>query len=968
MLSDRMEIEGEIITAESFLESLRLPGTNESLIEVNFRYIEEKKSPFYSTDRQHETLLSYIYASLESIRVKTDHEDQKTFEANYRKFYAEKQALEEKLRVQLDRDVLGQNNEAAEVYMPDIIPIIKSAISELEKKNKIMAIRNVFQGYTEDYLHGLNRIELASKYNQAMNVAHTYEATNNILHYLSVVKSNLQEPIKVERKSMTSGSYTTTERALQSLEYSIAVSDEALGYSIHHLFTIAGLLPDREVYMGGCEFCFSYENLVKLKEYLSDLFILYKDFTAILDAVLGKDADQYLRTGAKPLSEVIKTERARQEKKMPLFIHPDVTQRLNALPQNQNRMVFLFPLPAINLTEHPNRDEMKALLEWLYKINDLKDSKGGPKTFIQQDVSQQDSGPGYQYVSLLSLDHIRFLFKDIMYLSELTHVAIDMGFVSPIDPGFLQIVGVSDASSLFHRFLLSRLVGMGQRLLGTKKFGMLESEIRAVFPEFFSKNKPFSAIYARFNTVLGDLLNKYVSVIREPMHIDPIELTPEDCLVLLPKTRRATAAYPMTEQDIDTLCQKLEACDAYPQAAIFYQNYVQALGIQSGGVGQDIAMPLTLQDCMTQLTAEFKRRIAICTRDSQSITLQPSLNQALQTLMNIASKIVYHAKLQIPLSAIDKAMQRLADIFQVQLGPQGRRDLEQGCNTGFAGRLVTADTQLLAVQEDPIGAANQQLLIDAVEQTFTDTIARSSDRESSMAANKKPHFLYLLGLVSRFQEEAYPNDIESFMQDLVTRYNPAAIYNACFETIRNNFQHAAREDNDDAIYELLSFLGYPVQTDKEREAVRKYLCIGEKGEKWSISKFQEALYEKLLSKLIAIDLLQPSVRQESGQLIVNDVSGTPQYRYPFYQNILNKRERIKQEQLATQRHQFFPPLRTTAAPQPPTPAAAPRNPYRVFERVGQGGAPSIATEEEIRRVADVAQSKAAQEPQSGSFT
>lgn len=880
----------------------------------------------YSTE--HKTmLLDYIDSALACIRPRRDDVDQITSDANFRRNLSRKRTFESSLE---------------ETY-PEIISHIKRKCAELDKKNKYKKIADTFLNYNQEKLLSLNDSELQKEYLEAVRFEQMLTSLNKIFHYLCCERGGLSTTISVYY-SQSGKIYQDSKEALGSLVFTIQTPSEAIGYSIHNLLVISGLLPMGSVYAGnngnGPLFQFTYQDLVKLKTYMSDLLICYQDFAAVLSALFGENAEQYIKTGYKPVSEVVKTELVRQEKRETLLINPKVIQRLQAHP-NQAERILLFAQPAVDLNSHPHRDEMRQLMEWIYKINGLTDSKLDAKTFIRE-----ESG-AYQYVSLLSIEQVRLIFRDLMFLCYLTNISQEAGFSSLFD--YVSLLGLLDARSLYHQYLFIRLLEINLQLepptheeLLTRR-RRLEVHLNTLFPAP-KDTDTLSMTYDRFKELVKKLLNQNTGIICRPVdHNAALEATDDERRALLPERRPHPTLIPQDAADINSLCTKLKTCAVYDEAENAYAEYYRSMGahsLASAGNYFDptlIYMYPTLNECVDALAEEFKRRMA---RHDNSAELE----LAKQVFMNAVTKMCYQTKMHIPLSSVKNAARRFADILKVD---GGLADLKAGCNTGFAGRCIAMESQLISLDEDGARAANKQLLVESVEQSFFDTVATLEHIESSQSASLKPELLHALGLEARLvgpDRSFYAPRRTAFMKDLVTRYNPGSVYEICYQTMLDNFKNFARDDNDASIYQLLASLGVNVESEADRNEINRYFRIGNK---WSVSKFQEQLPERLIQKLLSENILHKEA-DTRGLLRV----GLGE-KYSFSEEIADKNRRMAEAA-----------SRRTPAGSASSLSQTWGNGPNLFSFGRQ--VPPTATDEQREAVRDVTTSSIARTPNSGS--
>jgi len=249
-------------------------------------------------------------------------------------------------------------------------------------------------------------------------------------------------------------------------QYRITASSLAVGYTIHNMLLVNKIFSDerapRGAYAGATTFDLSRAEFASLNRYLTELQTWYSDFDMILSCLFGENAERFTRTGQKPISEIVKTELERRAKGLPLFIEPAVTEQLKSSPQDT--VVMLIGQLALDLTSHPDKDELKTLLEMMYRTHALTDSKGDLKTFIRD--------RGFEYTSLLSINNIDAIFSDLMAHASLATIARGMGFSSGVSRDFLGCFDTQSPSIVYHRFLLEKLSELPIGPLNARKTAM----------------------------------------------------------------------------------------------------------------------------------------------------------------------------------------------------------------------------------------------------------------------------------------------------------------------------------------------------------------------------------------------------------------------------------------------------------------------------------------------------------------
>lgn len=837
-------------TSSSILEQIKF-STGQALKSENARLLASSQQPYYPESLMAD-LETYAQIILSTSPINRTNQTPLTFNQNLMRQKQRKRQLATTLTTQLSG--LAISNDAG----PIILQLITEHCQQQINAEIITSIHQALPNVDTAALSRLSVLELTAEYQRYMTFSQFIAGINNSFKYWVVDRS---APPNAHDISSFQVSYQVTEllqptveAAYKSAQFIFTAQDEINGYSMNNLllmseilettYTSTGNIPP--IYNGnhglGPRFVLSYDELAKLKLYLSALYEQEKDFTGILAELLGEDAENFFKTGAKSLTEVIKTEDGRASNSLPPFMQPDVLARLRSHPGSIP--VLFVAQPCLDLTDHPNRDELKNLVETIYQANQVRDGKGDIKTFV--------SGT---YRSMMAIKHIRAIFPDIMHLASIASSAREMGFLSVTDPTLWGMMGADNIQQILYQEHRTRLIEIAKHCQNNTSSAQMGMFYRGSGPstqqqkhqiaertadELYSRPTSFtqeklSDVYQKYLTSICNLLDKNTGCIIQKMTTPPINhVSDEEMAELFSASRGSNARlYPTTANEIDMLCRKLQACANYHLVAEKYETHVRS------AYGTTHAAP-TLDAAIKQSTDEFKRRIQTSRGREPWYDNMDTIVHSLQAFMNFSTKIYFAERMHIPQSALDRSVTRLADLSAT--AADGRRDLQQGCGAGLAGRWLTISSQLISVDEDPIQAVIKQLLIDAVEEAYTQTQLRQGHGESSMVAQRKPFFLQLAGLEYGNATCSYDNPT-SFMQSLTSKFTPSKIFQTCFEMMIENFKQHARDENYTKIYELFSLLGYEANTPQAQAELQAYFCVNDK---WCLSKFQKELPEKLI--------------------------------------------------------------------------------------------------------------------------
>lgn len=347
-----------------------------------------------------------------------------------------------------------------------------------------------------------------------------------------------------------------------------------------------------------------------------------------------------------------------------------------------------------------------------------------------------------------------------------------------------------------------------------------------------------------------------------------------------------------TNDELDYTVSMLKNSPNYSTLSDAYRAYYQRLGArvkERRATAYDpayIYMYSTLDECLDELSSQFKTR-----------QTSDELTYAKQAWLNTVMKIVYAEKMCIPQAALQRVAERFGDIFKVD---GGRDDLGRGCNTGLAGRCLLIESQLVSGEDNPFLQFVKQLLIDAVEQSFTDTIASIQYGESSMAARVRPVIMEKLGLAPN-SDNLYRNNnqnLSAFLSDLATRYNPGKIYDECYQHLCDEFKRCIHDEDNEGMETLLSSLGFVAENTEALQIDGK----------WNIKRFEVFLPNKIVKLLINSYIVRKEELIEGFLVIEADKT-----RYSFTDSIKEKQQRAQREPRRNFNGLFSPPLTRSAS-------------------------------------------------------
>ena len=750
---------------------------------------------------------------------------------------------------------------------PIVFEPIKEKANESAQEAKIALVKEVFKAATDEQI----RVNLPKLYTEAINLKKKIDAINKNLDFFFKEKSQLGAAAPDVKVTLLGCSTLNLEDAQFMIQ--LPEGDVATGYTVHNFLHISEMQATgravQSPYMGEAEFRLGHSQVMALCNYTVELTKWYNDFIVLFSAILGEDATPYVKTGQKPISEIVNAEAARASQRMPLLIAQNVTElQLRKLPGD--KVVVLIGQVAIDLSNYPapkmgeppidpeialaRRNALKAFLENMYAAHGLKDNKGHNKTFM--------TTPGFEYLSLLSIPNIETMFDALMAHAALESVARQMGFDSALAPEFIMTLDAENLSQAYVGLLQQKLM---VQPISENSAAVIQKAGELFRPQVLHSVKDAKQAYDRS---VGSMLNQLTGIVLKPLARQAYELSDAEkgALLVSPRPEQQAGAVIYTEADIDKLCAMLKGSKAYKEAKPSFENPKFLEGINfvrdasQFASRRDVAIH-SLDECIDQLAIELKRRIRNPGIGQDQFFGTPPLNHALNCFVAFATQVYYQHKINVPQESIDRAFKKLGGLLTDE-------DLVGGCNGGLWGRMAEVVTTITSGSSDTLDEIITQLKRDVADDIFVRYI--NGEYGQSHAPAYKQSFYEEIGLSSALAPEEraamfvgvmgnhLPRARARFFQELSKVFTPAAIYKKCFDTFMDNFRSFARGDDNERVYKQLKYLGYASDvegdvTDADKIGLCKEYKINptDPGSKWDISKIEWNLAEKLILRLRA---------------------------------------------------------------------------------------------------------------------
>ena len=572
----------------------------------------------------------------------------------------------------------------------EIIDQINEEIAQKEISLRKAALTPIYPDVNFD---AMDVFQLRTKHMEHINQIRVMHTVNNNLKFL-VEKAHLPND--------SSPNFAFSR--VGSGKFRISAQDVAMGYSLHLLQVYAKDIPPAENrYQGALHFEIDLAELKAWNTYLRGLTQWHADFHLIMQGIIGPKANEYIKTGQKSLDKIIEGEQKRPKR----FIDPPVLNQMRRLPGN--RVVLLMTQVALDFTNHPHRDEMRACFERMYREAidpithelGLCDNKREKKTFVIENN-------GYKtYLSGLAIIQIEAIFSMLMANAIMPIKAREMGF-NDDDAQFdvtFRALFPSDGDFLY-QYMVALIQDMDiPSLPSAKKQAYAVNRLGGLV------NATSVQLLPALDQTVNKMLNEYSGVcIKYQRNPSASDITSQQKCALMNGSVRKD--YPTTPMQVSEIFNQLKATEVYQR---------MKEDLQAEGLTNNLDVQLDL----------------LCTRLSNGLQSQgesfydgnKAARRAVEYAMNWIARIVYQQDSKVTDASIK---QSLKIVIAVAGDGHSARDLA-GCNRGLWGRLAEIASTLVAENQDAIQQAFEQKLKEVAENVFS-RLPGMQGRESSMYA------------------------------------------------------------------------------------------------------------------------------------------------------------------------------------------------------------------------------------------
>ena len=826
-------------------------------------------------------LVKYIDASLNTLKPKNPQEQDLEFEQRIARTYAHQQQLAQEFKTKFLEKLPSDKGEP--LILLKIDQLLK-AKEQAEKQTKIQNIRRIYPFTTEEQLSALPLISLEHLNYHLKDFIQKIESSTAVIERLcsragidskkisvqfrdkaqvsslsSRVKQSFGLFANLLKKPKSLDSYLNNP--FQNLEIRLEAADEVAGYTVHHLLKDAGIIDKKAIFSGPVLrnvkdpiiFKLTPIQFDLLQKKLANLEQGYQEFDHVLSQLLASDAQAYLKIGSNPLSGQA------HHQSLSSLIDNNIMRRLRTYGHQE---LLELTQVAIDLNAHPEKDQMRTLIQMIYEICDLKDANNQAKTFIK------DASGRAGFISYLSVDQIRQISDEMISLSQFALYAKDSGFESIFalvrHRSAQQNIEIKDVKLCYLSYLDKKFTEFCAQHSPAKP--LQDPRTRTLMPP---QAQPLFKVNELNSELINHFLNKKLNIqcSAATSNANQAPSSPEK-YALLGSSGFIRDPKITNNHRLRATFTKLKQSPKYLMMSQAYDRYYQALGAKPKPAltrscqPNGIEMLPSLDLCLDALLDAFLKR-----------PHDDDLQFAKDVWLKIVMKIVYAEKMQIS----DGIIQRGAEFFAQMFKPSHEQDnLEGVSNAVFAHRCLRIEGQLIAGEDDPFKLFITQLLMDKVNQAF----ALTFDMNSHDSLRLKPIITEYLGLEKNTlsgRSSINPRDLSRFMQELASLYTVEEVFIACYRHFCDEFKVFVSRNDTIGLKKLLMSLGY---------SEHDFKTLSVDGQ-WNIESFQDSFNQQLVHNLLNKNIIQlPAAGSVGGRMIIKGYNSATQVYVPF-KKVLN---------------------------------------------------------------------------------
>lgn len=573
---------------------------------------------------------------------------------------------------------------------------------------------------------------------------------------------------------------TQTLEDLQNPRYLLRARDNVMGYTanmmLNNAYNMANIrdFHANPPYTGAIQFSLNVQEFVAFEEYVRDVNKRFELFQFFFKQVFGTQTNtSYAYQGHKLLKDEVNVNRWRSQKNLNSFMSQGLINFFDKAPADIK--VMIFDTVTIDLTTHPDRNNLRRIFTDLFKEHELINSQGKPKTFCE-------------FTCLLTADQICKLIPDGLSYASLQSKAHLMGVSSWSSDAFLAQCFARKPVEIYYQMLLSELQNLPSvsNIIKQRQYFSL--------PE----NATIKTVNEYYTTLLKDAFDASYCIGLPSMSEKKV-LTDEQIAALLGQTSQpgeALAVCPDSEVGIIALGDLLKTSGALEKATPSFEAYrIELLS--------NINYPYqSLNEVVDKVTEVLVTRC----QKAQQMQENPYYGQApLRTCLKSWTRFVAYIHYRDELELTDKALEiGLKSLCQLFITDDWTK-----CTNGLSGRLQDSLVDLVTASvggDDSFLQADLDFRKHCATKAFGMTVATGS--ESSMKNNYKTDAFHQVGLIKEAPIQAMPaHNSLNFWNKFNEFYNPVTIYQNYVEAMVQSFLNYATANDDMGMYVFLSSLG-----------------------------------------------------------------------------------------------------------------------------------------------------------------
>jgi hypothetical protein len=631
----------------------------------------------------------------------------------------------------------------------------------------------------------------------------------------------------------------------------------SMGYSLFWLLLDAKVLDGNAIWDGEQTFTLTEEQIHKLQTHMKKLDAWANTYMQVMGDVLiaSGDAptDDFATLGAKSENETWSsagkiTEKGKRE--------------LGWLIGNQ--WCLLLAQMGLRLDLHPQRDALKAVIEWVYATEGMMAANGRPKTFVDGTYITVNSQPQ--------------LAKIMPWLHRL--VRLQRALIGPTTTTSLYAAcGVRELSELI-RILREdykkRIIGGLTQVVSQPLRREIEEQVErdlattqalsALRPPVHAAAGAAPVAVARQEGQLDPTVSRMQRLLLAAQHLDDSAAKVQQAVMAqyaAPKFQQGVAPFTPTPAQITELYGS-NALRAYgPVAGVFrdltrlFTTLVNTPAVQAYQEKEPNIGNLIMQLCRA-LEERIAQRYNTLPEDAWPSS-RKRMREAIGAFEVIVASIKYQDQSRVSPASVETALTALLSLVT------DLHELQRGCDEGLEGRILSI---LLALTPDTVASARSHLaqkIKEALEQAAT----KHTNQDPYRAINSSHVPVYLgelqqytgvstvaAGPAARTRHDQLTGPAREIFAIFLGTFDAGTITQIAREFMMSELRLLAAEpvtvETDERMYTCLEAFGFGANRDELNE---RYRVKGSAEEPWQVAMLELDLLRVLPAYLASQGLI-----------------------------------------------------------------------------------------------------------------